>query len=80
MNASADEPVFCSCKGTPYRSFRAAFEPAVRRAELKDCPGYDLWHTGVCCPVIAGVYPVPVKELIRAYRQHNDVAVYASLQ
>ena len=36
MNGLADERVFCSHKGTPYRSFRSALEQAVRKAGLED--------------------------------------------
>ena len=36
MNTLADSLVFCSYKGTPYRSFRSAVELSGRKAELEN--------------------------------------------
>ena len=48
------EKVFCSRRGTPYRSFRTAFERAVRLAGLADFTFHDLRHTFASQLVMAG--------------------------
>jgi hypothetical protein len=57
-------PFFVAVKALPTTPSAQHLSRFVRRAGLKDCTGYDLWHTGVRRAVIAGVYPAPVKELI----------------
>jgi integrase len=58
------ERVFCNREGTPYRSFRSAFERAVRKAEIKDFTFHDLRHTFASRLVMAGVDLPTVKELL----------------
>ena len=55
MNTLASGLVFRSHKGTPYRSFRSAFELAVRKAGLEDFTFHDLRHTFASRLVMAGV-------------------------
>jgi integrase len=45
IGASMSEVVFLSSRGTPYRSFRSAFERSVRRAKLEDVTFHSLRHT-----------------------------------
>jgi integrase len=56
--------VFCTYKGTPYRSFRTAFERAVRKAGIVDFTFHDLRHTFASRLVMAGVDLPTVKELL----------------
>src|SRR5262245_25199538 len=69
MNTLADGLVFCSRKGTPYRSFRSAFELAVRKAGLENFTFHDLRHTFASRLVMAGVDLPTVKELMG----HKDI-------
>ena len=55
INVSDESPVFCNRQGTPYRSFRTAFERAVRKAGLKDMTFHDLRHTFASRLVMSGV-------------------------
>src|SRR5262245_13866638 len=64
MNTLADSLVFCSYKGTPYRSFRSVFELAGRKARLESFMFYDLRHTFAGRVVRAGVDFPTVKELM----------------
>jgi hypothetical protein len=73
-------PFFVAVKALPTAPSVQHLSRQYAGLRFEDCTGYDLWHTGVRHSVIAGVYPAPVKKLSRAYRQHDDVAVYASLQ
>jgi integrase len=63
--------VFCNREGTPYRSFRSAFERAVRKAEVKDLTFHDLRHTFASRLVMAGVDLPTVKELLG----HRDISM-----
>ena len=63
--------VFCSRKGTPYRSFRTAFERAVRKAGVQDFTFHDLRHTFASRLVMAGVGLPTVKELLG----HKDITM-----
>ena len=63
--------VFASRNGTPYRSFRTAFEQAVRRAAIPDFTFHDLRHTFASRLVMAGVDPATVKELMG----HKDITM-----
>jgi integrase len=65
------EKVFCSRRGVPYRSFRKAFERAVRLAGLSDFTFYDLRHTFASRLVMAGVDLPTVKELLG----HKDISM-----
>jgi integrase len=65
------DQVFCSREGTPYRSFRSAFERAVRKAEIKDFAFHDLRHTFASRLVMAGVDLPTVKELLG----HRDISM-----
>ena len=71
MNGLADSLVFCSHKGTPYRSFRSAFELAVRKAGLENFTFHDLRHTFASRLVMAGVDLPTVKELMG----HKDITM-----
>lgn len=66
-----DERGFCNRDGKPYRSFRSAFERAVRKAELEDCTFHDLRHTFASRLVMAGVDLPTVKELLG----HRDISM-----
>lgn len=69
---SADgEMVFCSRQGTPYRSFRTAFERAARLAGIADFTFHDLRHTFASRLVMAGVDLPTVKELLG----HKDISM-----
>ncbi|MGQ4807814.1 Tyrosine recombinase XerC [Candidatus Entotheonellaceae bacterium PAL068K] len=57
-------PVFCSSRGTPYRSFHGAFEHAVRNAGIPDFTFHDLRHTFARRLVMAGVELATVQELM----------------
>jgi integrase len=63
--------VFCNHEGTPYRSFRSAFERAVRKAEIKGFTFHDLRHTFASRLVMAGVDLPTVKELLG----HRDISM-----
>jgi len=63
MNA-LDMTIFCTSKGAPYRSFRSAFEWAVRKAGLADFTFHDLRHTFASRLVMASVELPTVKELM----------------
>lgn len=54
MNVLAESLVFCSHQGIPYRSFRSAFEQAVRKAGLEDFTFHDVRHTFGSRLVMAG--------------------------
>jgi len=59
-----DGQVFRSAHGEPIRSFRTAFENAVRRAGIADFSFHDLRHTFASYLVMNGVELVTVKELL----------------
>ena len=63
--------VFCNRDGTSYRSFRSAFERAVRKAAIVDCTFHDLRHMFASRLVMAGVDLPTVKELLG----HRDISM-----
>lgn len=69
INSPASVYVFCSRKNTPYRSFRSAFERAVRQAELTDLTFHDLRHTFASRLIMAGVDLPTVQDLMG----HKDI-------
>jgi integrase len=64
ISGPSEGVVFCSRKGTPYRSFRTTFERAVRKAGITDFTFHDLRHTFASRLVMAGVDLPTVKELM----------------
>jgi len=64
INATTTDPVFLNRDGAPCRSFRTAFERAVRKAALHDFTFHDLRHTFASCLVLAGVDLPTVKALM----------------
>lgn len=66
---STHGPVFLSRAGTPYRSFRTAFEHAVAKANITDFHFHDLRHTFASRLVMAGVDLPTIKELMG----HKDI-------
>ena len=64
-------PVFCSRNGTPYRSFRTAFERAIRQAGLTDLTFHDLRHTFASRLVMRGV-DLPT---VQALMGHKDITM-----
>lgn len=71
MTATTDGLVFCSRNGTPYRSFRTAFETAVQKVGLTDCIFHDLRHTFASRLVMSEVDLPTVKELLG----HKDISM-----
>jgi integrase len=63
--------VFRNRNGTPYRSFRSAFERAMRKAALHDFTFHDLRHTFASRLVMAGVDLPTVKELMG----HKNISI-----
>jgi len=64
IKSTARGSVFCNRTGAPYRSFRTAFENAVRKAHILDFTFHDLRHTFASRLVMAGVDLPTVKELM----------------
>jgi integrase len=54
MSTASTGSVFRSRNGTPYHSFRTAFEHAVRKAEIDDLTFHDLRHTFASRLVMSG--------------------------
>src|SRR5262245_5670347 len=71
MSTAATGPVFRSRKGTPYHSFRTAFEHAVRQAEIDDLTFHDLRHTFASRLVMSGVDLPTVQALLG----HKDITM-----
>src|SRR5262249_57562126 len=71
LSGGRREGVFGNREGTPYRSFRSAFERAVRRAGIQDFTFHDLRHTFASRLVMAGVDLPTVKELLG----HKDITM-----
>ena len=71
MTARTDSLVSCSRNGTPYRSFRTAFETAVQKAGLADFTFHDLRHTFASRLVMSEVDLPTVKELLG----HKDISM-----
>ncbi len=69
--SAASERVFCTRRGQPYRSFRTAFERAVRKAGITDFTFHDLRHTFARRLVMARVDLPTVKELLG----HKDISM-----
>jgi integrase len=63
--------VFLTREGVLYRSFRSAFEQAVRKAEVKDFTFRSLRYTPASRLVMAGVDLPTVKESFR----HRDIGM-----
>ena len=64
ITSMATGAVFRNRYGMPYRSFRSAFERAVRKAAIRDFTFHDLRHTFASRLVMAGVDLPTVKELM----------------
>ena len=62
---------FCNRDGTLYRSFRSAFERAVRKAGIPDFTFHDLRHAFASRLVTAGVDVFTMKELLG----HRDISM-----
>jgi integrase len=71
MNTGIDGSVFCNRNGTPYKSFRSAFEKAVQKAGVVDFTFHDLRHNFASRLVMAGVDLPTVKELLG----HKDISM-----
>lgn len=71
INSTAKGPVFHNRHGSPYRSFRTAFERAVRKAAIPDFTFHDLRHTFASRLVMRGVDLPTVKELMG----HKDISM-----
>jgi integrase len=71
LQAAEGERVFRNRHGQPYRSFRTAFERAVRQAGIQDFTFHDLRHTFASRLVMAGVDLPTVKELLG----HKDITM-----
>ena len=71
MDVGTSDHVFCSRQGTPYRSFRTAFERAVRMAGIENFTFHDLRHTFASRLVMAGVDLPTVQELMG----HKDISM-----
>ena len=71
LHAAEGDRVFCNRHGRPYRSYRTAFETAVRRAGIEDFTFHDLRHTFASRLVMAGVDLPTVKELLG----HKDITM-----
>jgi integrase len=71
LHSLPDSPVFCSSRGTPYRSFRGAFEHAVRKAGIADFTFHDLRYTFASRLVMAGV-DLPT---VQALMGHKGIAM-----
>lgn len=64
INSKAMGHVFLNRNGNPYRSFRTAFERAIRISEISNCVFHSLRHTFASRLVMAGVDLPTVKELM----------------
>jgi integrase len=71
VDGAAGKRVFCSRAGTPYHSFRNAFESAVRAAGIEDFTFHDLRQPFASRLVMAGVDLPTVKELLG----HKDISM-----
>jgi integrase len=71
INSTATGPVFRNRNDAPYRSFRTAFERAVRKAAIPDFPFHDLRHTFASRLVMRSVDLPTVKELMG----HKDISM-----
>lgn len=71
MTATPDGLAFRNRNGRPYKSFRTAFETAVKKAEVVDFTFHDLRHTFASRLVMSGVDLPTVKELLG----HKDISM-----
>jgi len=55
MSTLTDGPVFRTCRGVPYRSFRRVFMHAICQASMVDFTFYDLGYTFASWLVLSGV-------------------------
>jgi integrase len=78
LHAAEGDRVFLNRYGQPYRSFRTAFERAVRQAGIQDFTFHDLRHTFASRLVMAGVDLPTVKELL-GHKQITMTLRYAHL-
>ena len=78
MNVSEESPVFCNRQGTPYRSFRTAFEQAVGKAGLKDFTFHYLRHTFASRLVMASV-DVPTVQALMGHKTITMTLRYTHL-
>jgi integrase len=79
MNASdATGPVFCSRNGAPYRSFRTAFERAVRHARIEGLVFHDLRHSFASRLVMSGV-DLPTVQALMGHKEISMTLRYTHL-
>jgi integrase len=71
MTIPAQGPVFRTHHGTPYRSFRTAFEHAVHTAGIADLTFHDLRHTFASRLVMSGI-DLPT---VQALMGHKDISM-----
>ena len=71
MNTAVDSVVFYNRNGTPYKSFRSAFEKAVQKAGVADFTFHDLQHTFTSRLVMSAVDLPTVKKLLG----HKDISM-----
>ena len=64
LAANQGDRVFCNRDGTPYYSFRSAFERALRKTGIAEYTFHDLRHMFASRLVMAGVDLPTVKELL----------------
>jgi integrase len=79
IHAMESGSVFRNRKGTPYRSFRTAFERAVRKALISDFTFHDLRHTFASRLVMSGVDLPTVKDLM-GHKSINMTLRYSTSQ
>src|SRR5262245_11778066 len=70
--------VFCNREGTPYRTFRSAFERAVRKAGIAGFTFHDLRYRFASRLVMAGV-DLPMVKKLRGYRDISITVRYTHL-
>ena len=78
INAVERGSVFRNRNGAPYRSFRTAFERAVRKALILDFTFHDLRHTFASRLVMSGVDLPTVKDLM-GHKNINMTLRYSHL-
>jgi site-specific recombinase XerD len=78
MNKIATGPVFCNRNGMPYRSFRTAFEHAVRQADIMNLRFHDLRHTFASRLVMGGV-DLPTVQALMGHKEISMTLRYTHL-
>jgi integrase len=78
MTATPDGLVFRNRNGSPYKSFRTAFETAVKKAEVVDFTFHDWRHIFASRLVMSGVDLPTVQELL-GHKDINMTLRYAHL-